>query len=355
MRAIEYINKSRASITHVDEILRVVNDLKPLRLDKKATDEYYNSVLCADMRKRNFLLQQELFNSGNAMQVEAPTFNELEGEIPIEYAAEVRENLFKIIKEDESFGYLFFLLGTEQNSKHQAEPIDCIPNPSRIKIAVTNCRDSYPCHTLEEYLDDDFNYEQYNLLVQNGPYQDDELLDFFNEVYSLYDKIRCVKEKMSSVRSFCKNLSFKSEKDNYFIISTIIVMIDRFEANDAQLLKCRTELYKLISNLESKFSAIDTNHTHTDSCITLQKDKGNKIDFIRVINAMYEVGMFAKVNKGKLTKKDVFQAFGDAVNMDLSNYDKDLSRALSDNTSLDKNIRVFDDLREKMTEIFNSK
>ena len=42
MRAIEYITKSRASIPHIDDIKRVISDLKPLRLDKKATDAYYN-------------------------------------------------------------------------------------------------------------------------------------------------------------------------------------------------------------------------------------------------------------------------------------------------------------------------
>lgn len=355
MRAIEYITKSRASIPHIDDIKRVISDLKPLRLDKKATDAYYNSVLSADIRKRNFLLQQELYQSGNAMQQDEPEFKILPNEIPIEYASEVRETLFKVIKEDESFGYLFFLLGTEQNQKHQAEPIDCIPNPSKIMIAVANCRDSYPHQKLDNYLDDDFNYEQYNMLTSNKVYQDDELLDFFNEVYYLYDQIRCVKDKMSDVREFCKHLSFRSEKDNYFIISTLIVMIDRFEPNDGQLTKCRTELYKMISSLEPKFKKDTEEATRRESLVALSSDKGSKIDYIRVINSMYEIGLFSKVGKGRLTKKEVFQAFGDAVNLDLSGYDKDLSRALGDSTSLDKHLKIFDDLKAKMVEIFNSK
>lgn len=253
MRAIEYISKHSASINHIAEIKRIIQELKPLRLDKNATDTYFNTILCADIRKRNFLLQQDLFNAGNAMQPEAPIFKENDKEIPIEYSSEIRDTLFRVIKDDESFGYLYFLLGTEQNTKHQSEPIDCIPNPTRIKVALVNHRDSYPHNRLDEYLDDDFNYEQYNMLCKNGLYSDDELLDFFNEVYYLYDRLRCVKDKMSSVRDFCKSLSFKSDKDNYFIISTIIVMIDRFESGDAQMMKCRSELYKMISALEPKF------------------------------------------------------------------------------------------------------
>ena len=355
MRAIEFINKSRATIPHIDDVKRVIEDLKPLRLDKKATDAYYNAVLCADIRKRNYLLQQELYNSGNAMQQKQPEYQSLEGEIPIEYASEVRETLFKVIKDDESFGYLFFLLGTEQNQKHQSEPIDCIPNPTKIKIAVGNCRDSYPHKRLDDYLDDDFNYEQYNMLVGNKIYQDDELLEFFNEVYYLYDQIRCVKEKMSDVRDFCKKLSFRYEKDNYFIIATLIVMIDRFESNDTQMMRCRTELYKMISSLEPKYKKDASTPVRTESAVALSKDKGIKIDYIRVINAMYESGMFTKAGKGRLTKKDVFEAFGAAVNLNLSDYDKDLSRALGDSTSLDKHLKIFDTLKAKMLEIFNSK
>jgi len=355
MRAIEYIHKNRASINHIDEILRIIQDLKSLRLDKKATDAYFNTVLCADIRKRNFLLQQDLFNAGNAMQQDAPVFKENDNEIPIEYAAEVRDTLYKCIKEDESFGYLFFLLGTEQNAKHQSEPIDCIPNPTRIKIAVTNCRDSYPHRRLEEYLDDDFNYEQYNDLSKNGLYSDEELIDFFNEVYYLYDNLRCVKDKMSSVRDFCKCLSFKSDKDNYFILSTLIVMIDRFESGDGQMMKCRSELYKMISPLEPKFKEGTEILEKKSSSVTLSKEKGTKIDYIRIINAMYESGMFIKEGKGRLTKKEVFHAFGTAVNIDLTDYDKDLSRALGDSTSLDKHTRIFDELKDKMIEVFNSK
>jgi hypothetical protein len=41
--------------------------------------------------------------------------------------------------------------------------------------------------------------------------------------------------------------------------------------------------------------------------------------------------------------------------LDLSDYDKDLSRAMSDSTKLEKHTRVFEDMKQKMIEIWNSK
>ena len=67
------------------------------------------------------------------------------------------------------------------------------------------------------------------------------------------------------------------------------------------------------------------------------------------------MGMVTGENGNKLLKKDFFTAMGRALNVDLSNYDNDLARSLSDSTALDKHLKVFIEMREKMEEIFNSK
>ena len=91
------------------------------------------------------------------------------------------------------------------------------------------------------------------------------------------------------------------------------------------------------------------------SAIHLNKAIGKKIDFIRVMNSLYELGFFQNIHGGKITKKEFFTTIGNAVNVNLSNYDKDLSRSTADSTALDKHLHVFDEMREKMIEIFNSK
>lgn len=144
MRAKEYIEQNKDNINHLEEVRRIISELLPLRMCKEKTDDYYNNVLSADIRLRNYLLQKELYEKKNAMQLEEPSFVEIPDEIPTDCISEIRETLFQIIKNDESFGYLFFLLGTEQNAKHKSEPIDCIPNAERIKNAIDHNRDDYP-------------------------------------------------------------------------------------------------------------------------------------------------------------------------------------------------------------------
>ena len=256
MRAKEYIEQNKSSINHLDEVKRIIDELLPLRMSKEKTDEYYNNVLSADIRLRNYLLQKELYEKKNAMQLEEPSFVEIPNEIPTDHISEIRETLFQVIRTDESFGYLFFLLGTEQNAKHKSEPIDCIPNAERIKNAIGKNRDDYPKATLDDYLDDDFNYKHYDSLISENQYPDDQsvLLEHFNKAYLIYDELRCRKHKISEVRQYCNGLDFTSEKEQYFQLQFVISMIERYESNDEQLNRVKKELQKKIEPLQIKFA-----------------------------------------------------------------------------------------------------
>ncbi len=85
-----------------------------------------------------------------------------------------------------------------------------------------------------------------------------------------------------------------------------------------------------------------------------KEPRGFKIDLIRVVNVLYMLGFFTGKNGAKVTKKEVFTAIGKALNIDLSTYDSDLSRSLSDNTALEKHLSIFDRMRQKMVEVFNN-
>ena len=95
--------------------------------------------------------------------------------------------------------------------------------------------------------------------------------------------------------------------------------------------------------------------TPEPSPVYLAKEpRGFKIDLIRVINVLYMLGFFTGKNGAEVTKKEVFSAIGKALNLDLSNYDKDLSRSLSDSTALEKHLSIFDRMKQKMEEVFNN-
>ena len=69
MRAKEYIAQNSDNIAHLAEVSQVLTDLTPLRLDKQATDEYFNHRLSADIRRRDYLLRMELYEQGKTVIV----------------------------------------------------------------------------------------------------------------------------------------------------------------------------------------------------------------------------------------------------------------------------------------------
>ncbi len=81
----------------------------------------------------------------------------------------------------------------------------------------------------------------------------------------------------------------------------------------------------------------------------------SKIDLIRIMNAWFECGKVADANGGKPTKKEYFTWVGKLFNIDLANYDKDLSNSMSTGVAYDKQTQIFDELKEKHTNIYDSK
>ena len=91
-----------------------------------------------------------------------------------------------------------------------------------------------------------------------------------------------------------------------------------------------------------------------ESPVCLSKERGFKIDLIRVVYVLYKLGFFTGKDGRNITQKEVFSAIGKAVNVDLSSYYSDLSRALSDSTKLEKHLSIFNRMNEMMEEIFNN-
>ena len=137
MRAKEHIACSEAALKQPAQLRQIIDGLLPLRSSRQQTVDYYNRKLIADIRLQACLLQKELYEKNNAMQMAEPEeFQMKEGEIPIEIAASVRDELFDVIKEDKTFGYLYFLLGNLRNSLRPTNPIDCVPDEHGIVEAL---------------------------------------------------------------------------------------------------------------------------------------------------------------------------------------------------------------------------
>jgi len=84
----------------------------------------------------------------------------------------------------------------------------------------------------------------------------------------------------------------------------------------------------------------------TSSPIKLRDKKPNKLEFFRVIKALCLDGFFEDEHGGKVNEKDVFAAFGIALNEDFSDYTKHLSEGRNHN-SIPESANIFDELKEK--------
>lgn len=85
----------------------------------------------------------------------------------------------------------------------------------------------------------------------------------------------------------------------------------------------------------------------------LNKDKGMKLDMIRILTVMWELGFFVNEHGHKAMKKEVFRGFGMILNTNFSNHNSDLSGSLADGSSMNKHLRIFELMLEKMKKIFN--
>lgn len=260
MRAKEYIYLNRDKINHIDIIERIIKDLSPIRLNKQMTDEYYNKILSSDIRKQTYLFQVDLYNKCNAMQQEKPQLEIFEGEVPCEIAAEVRKALFEILREDKSYGYVFFQLGNEHNSKHSSDPIDCIPNHDIISNAISCNRDCYPHQEIASYLDDDFNYDQNEILLSNG-YTENEpekLTAIFNLAYKTYDMTRCMKSSIAAIKEHLSTITPTddlSAKDISSALEITLNLISEFSTEDKAMDRVANEIQKRLSLLGYKRTA----------------------------------------------------------------------------------------------------
>jgi hypothetical protein len=257
MRAYEYIEMNRLSIQYIDDITKVITDLMPVRKDKKATDKYYNQFLLSDWRYNVYQKELHEYRLNNDSEAKEPILKKIKGEIPHAEALAFRNQLFEVIKEDESFGYLFYQLGVEKNKNtafHKSKPIQCVPDDVVIINAISRYRDDYPKNNLDEFLDDSFNYEQYNFLTENDIFSEnsENLLPYFNTTYLIYDKIRRLKNKLSEVSQYCKQFEFLNDVHKYWILSFVIQIIDEFENQDKQLERCKNEIHKIIHLLEKQ-------------------------------------------------------------------------------------------------------
>lgn len=246
MRVKEYLIVKKMDIDYLDEIERVLNDLKLIRHNEELTGEYFDNILMTDERYENWKKDYEewsvvvsRYGSGcdeNGSLGGEPQHIEYENEIDKDVASDFRLQLRKIVKEDKSYGYIYrFLMMKNENITY------------RTKDFLTK-------EQIEEAIFEDMILQQ----------QEDE-------------------QRISELQ---------------------------YQLNDTKDEIDRLENENITNNIQ------------------LSSKKNTQIDFIRIINCLYELDFFKSTDiKKELSKKEVFDIFGKVINKDLSTFSQQLTTA----------------------------
>ena len=108
-------------------------------------------------------------------------------------------------------------------------------------------------------------------------------------------------------------------------------------------------------NLEARKSSMPASGEGFKSTIKINEKKFAKIDLIRIINAMYDIGFFASTEGKKKIKGQCMVTIGNALNVDLGDYSNDLSSSMQDGSKIDKHLEIFKLMAEAMEDYFNNR
>lgn len=340
MRAKELLHIKYRESEYFDILLEILNDLLPLREDKAATDEYFDRKLSADLHRQEYLYRKELFENNSIYVDEEPQLPTYEGEVNEEIAPQIRSLLFEIVKDDESFGYLFFHLGTEYNSLHKdAVPLDCYPIKERIKAAIKLYRDDYPKESLNAYLDDDLNYQWYKTFEKEFLNEESEGYAFFNSLYRTYDQIRLLKGQTLEVRKYYStDENYVDDIQKYFAYQYVIDSIEKFNSDDHGLIRIADVLkdsqIELAATLGLNAEGEGTNHT-------LHFADGWKEKVCVIMQVMQKLGAFERADGTKATQKQVMEHLSESFgNLGI----KDPSPLIANARSNSRYVRHIEDL-----------
>ena len=97
---------------------------------------------------------------------------------------------------------------------------------------------------------------------------------------------------------------------------------------------------KRITKLECP-SAREMASPEWDSGIYLSKDKGTRINMIRLIYSICRESMLVDAMGNRVPDCQIFKAFGTMVHANFSRYSNDLNRSMEDNTDMQTQTEIF--------------
>ncbi len=240
MRANDCIEIMYSTGQFYKELKRVVYEFSYYRNDKSGTESLYNLYLVQDKIRKLYNDDLNDWKLNNPDKTPKPIYIENDLGISYEIASHFRDLLFKVIENDKSFGYLFYLLASEKNRiepVYQDNPIECIPDKKIIEESIINYQDDYPKKSLEEYLTYcDFNYSFYKSNKKLFHTQDFWFTVFTN-AYNLFDNLRAKMMTPLLAYDYFKEYC-RAKKNKKILITTLVIRLleqYNFDLSEEQL------------------------------------------------------------------------------------------------------------------------
>lgn len=120
-----------------------------------------------------------------------------------------------------------------------------------------------------------------------------------------------------------------------------------------ELTQTKSELEKTKKDLDS--SILQLKRLNDPNAKVIFNDDKKKIDFIRVIYILNELGFFVRQDGKKAKKADVFEAFGKAVDISLDSFSQDWFMQFERPNDISRFVEIFQEMERAMNQIIKKK
>ena len=172
-----------------------------------------------------------------------------------------------------------------------------------------------------------------------------------SEYYDKYNELleKIPEEGTYSIPQLIEASSSFTTDETEVILRFLQTFIANKEGNTMEQIKAAQK------NLEARKSSMPASGEGFKSTIRINEKKFAKIDLIRIINAMYDIGFFVSTEGKKKIKGQCMVTIGNALNVDLGDYSNDLSSSMQDGSKIDKHLEIFKLMAEAMEDYFNNR
>ena len=109
---------------------------------------------------------------------------------------------------------------------------------------------------------------------------------------------------------------------------------------------------QILKQSEQENTTIKPNNPTNQSSLQLNKQRGTKVKFLRVINCLFELSFFKDKDDNDISKKEVFEIFGKLLNQDFSTFHNDLSSTkAAANSDMNNTLAIFKQMLDKQVDI----